>query len=63
MWFFRMEGGGFKCLVVEVAGGVRCVYLCVCDGSVFCIHFLGCLVWHVLCSYLEYYCGMVVRLI
>ena len=39
MWFFKMcGGGGLGVPMAEVAGGVRFVFLCVCDGFVFCIH-------------------------
>ena len=47
--------------VVEVVWVVRYIFLFlgVCFGFVFCMHFLGCLVWHVLGSYLGIDCDMV----
>ena len=57
MWFFWICGGGGG------GGGVRCVFLflCLCDGFIFYIHFLGCLVRRVSCSYLGIGCDMSVR--
>ena len=50
-------------LGVRMVGDVHCVFLflCLCGGFEFCMHFLGCLIRCVSGSYLGIGCDMAVR--